>query len=125
MWTVDDEMQTFKTLSYRDKVRVSSRLARGRAPADPLLATAAVELAESYQRQKRFLVAAMRWFLVFSVPFFALAAVFAAVAGDQRGLILYGLLFVGNLAQFVLNPVTRPKNMARALEASKRVTAQS
>ncbi|HYH53602.1 MAG TPA: hypothetical protein VD761_05680 [Solirubrobacterales bacterium] len=122
MWTVDDEMQTFKALSYRDKVRVSSRLARGRAPADPLLATAAVELAESYQRQERLLVVAMRWLPVLVFPVFALAAVFTAIDGEWRA-ILYGLVAVGNLAQLAINPVTRPKNMARALEASRRVTA--
>jgi hypothetical protein len=123
MWTIDDQMQAFKALSWGDKLRVSRHLARGQAPADPLLATAAVELAESYPRQGRFLAAAMRWFPLISLPLFGLAAIFAAVEGDHFGLVLYGLWVVGNLAQLVLNPVTRPKNMARALEAAKRVAA--
>lgn len=123
MWTVDDEMQTFKALPYRDKLRVSRHLARGQAPGDPRMAAAAVELAESYQRQERLLVMFLRWSPLILLVIGGVGAVFDAIDGDQFGLILYALIALGGIWDLMFNPLTRPKNMARSLEASRRISS--
>jgi hypothetical protein len=119
MWTMDEKTQTFKALPYREKLRVSRYLARGQAPEDPLRAAAAVELAESYQRQAY--VAWMPWLLAISLVLAGARVVFDAIDGDQLGLALSASFGLVCILHFVFNPMTRPKNRTRALEASRRV----
>jgi hypothetical protein len=123
MWTVDDEMQTFSALPYRDKWRVSRCLVRGEAPRDPRKAAAAVELAESYQRQRRRNGAFLSWLPVALIILSGCFAVIDAVEGDLLGVITFALIVLGSIGQLMFNPITRPKNMARALEASRRIAA--
>lgn len=125
MWPVDKEMPVFQALSYWDKWRASGYLRRGQAPTDPRMATAVVELAESYQRQSRAYAALLRWWPVVMVVSLGYLTISAAIDGDQVGLMLRGLTFLGAVGIAVLDPAIRPKNMARSLEASRRVTAAS
>lgn len=123
MWNVDDEMQTFKALSYRDKVRVGRCLARGVAPDDPQQVVAGIELAESYQRNSRILVVVMRWLPAIMIILGGIGVVFNTLDEDYLGAVLYVLFALIGLAHYMINPVTRPKNMARSLEASRGIAA--
>jgi hypothetical protein len=113
-------MPEFQTLSYRDKWRVNRALARGEAPADPRLAAPAVELAERHlQRAGR--PTLMRGLTVVLVVAFGALAIVAAAKGELVSSALYGLFSVAQLGHLMLNPIARPKHMARALEQSRRV----
>lgn len=119
MWDLGDQTQVFKALPYRDKLRVSRRLARGQAPADPHMATAAIELAESYQRKSRSYVALMRWSPAILIVIGGLNLALDVTGGDQLGLIVSVLYVLMGIVYLMFNPVTRPKNMDRALETSR------
>lgn len=123
MWPVDKELPAFQALSYGDKWRASGYLRRGQAPTDPRIATAVVELAEGYQRRSRAYATLLRWWPVVMVVFLAYLTTSAAIDGDQVGLMLRGLTFLGTVGLAVLDPALRPKNMARSLEASRRVAS--
>jgi hypothetical protein len=87
------------------------------------LAVAAVELAEGYQRQGRAIAVVMRWHPVLAIVCFGYLSISAASRGEQWMLIFVPLLVLGSFAHLIFNPGTRPKNMARGLEASRRVVA--
>jgi hypothetical protein len=123
MWPWDDQMQTFKALSYRDKLRVSRCLVRGRAPDDPRMAVAAVELAESYKRQGRASTAWMRWSPWIVIVCFGYMSVPNALKGDLLMAIIYSLIVLFATEELLFGPATRPNSMARSLEASRRVIA--
>jgi hypothetical protein len=116
-------MQAFKALSFGDKWRVRRFVYRGEAPEDPRMATAAVALAEYYQRQDH--TGLLRWgtgaMMVLMVP----GAVYAAIGGDALKAVLWGLIALVNAAHLMFNPATQPKSVARSLEASRRVIAPS
>jgi hypothetical protein len=114
-------MQAFKTLSYRDKFRVSRSLMRGEAPSDPEMTAAAIELAEKYQRQNRENLGLLRWGPVALGIAFVALSIWAATTGDLLNATFWALIALGNLGQLLLNPLTQPKNVARALAASRRV----
>lgn len=121
MWPQDNEMKAFKALPYGQKLRVGRSLARGEAPADPQLAVAAVELGESYERQDRLSAGAYRWAPLLILVFAAPLAISAIDQGDELGLIVNALVVLTSAMHFALSPATRPKNMARGLEASRRI----
>ena len=123
MWPLDEQMPTFKALSYRDKLRVGRTVTRGEAPEDPRMAAAAVELAESYRRQSWGYTGLMRWGPALMLVIAGCGAVFNATDGDALGLIFNALLALLGVSGLVVSPATRPKNMARALEASRRAAA--
>lgn len=123
MWELDDEMQEFKALSYRDKVRVGRCLARGQAPDDRQLAAAAVDLAESYQRKSPGHLALVRWLPVIFMVIGGFGVALNAIGDDQLGAIVYGLYLPMGLAYLACSPITRPKNMAKGLEASRRIVS--
>jgi hypothetical protein len=125
MWTVDDKMQAFNALPYGDKWRVCRRLTRGVAPNDPRMAAAAVELAESYGHRSRATVEFMRWAPVFIIACAGCLVISAADRGNQAMLIFNVLLILGWGTHFMFNPATRPKNVARSLEASRVVASRS
>jgi hypothetical protein len=121
VWSLDEQMQTFKALSYGDKLRVSRSVTRGEAPANPRMAAAAVELAESCQRQSWGYTGVMRWGPIVLLVIAGCNGVLDATDGNALGLILNVLIAVISVLNFLLSPATRPKNMAQALEASRRV----
>jgi hypothetical protein len=114
-------MQTFNAMPIRDKWRVRGFLARGEAPSEPHTATAAVELAESYSRQGRLSMAWMRWFPAFFLVVIGLSAIPRAIEGELAMAILYAVVVLVSIGHLIFAPVTRPKKMARSLEASRRV----
>lgn len=123
MWHLDDEMPVFKALPYRDKLRVSRCLAQGHAPGSRQMATAAVELAESYGRQSRAKVALLRWSPLILIVIGGVGATFNAIDGDRLGLFVYVLMILVSIWNLMFEPATRPENMARSLEASRRIAA--
>ncbi|MDX6624397.1 MAG: hypothetical protein QOE75_2329 [Solirubrobacterales bacterium] len=114
-------MQAFRALSYRDMWRVSLCLRRGEAPEDPRLAPAAVDLAEGYRRRGRTKRVLWSWYLLFTIVLFGYLSISAVTGGDQWKLILYALVVPVPIVGFVLDPGRRPKNVARSLEASRRM----
>ncbi|HEU5064057.1 MAG TPA: hypothetical protein VFT79_13040 [Solirubrobacterales bacterium] len=115
-------MQAFQALSYRDKLRVRY-LRRGEAPADPRMAAAAVELAEGYQRQGRAMAAWMRWSPAFLATCYGMFTILAAVDGGQPSWIFFAFVALGWAWISMSTPASRPKSMARSLEASRRVAS--
>lgn len=123
MWPWNDQMQTFKALSYGDKLHVSRCLVRGVAPDDPRMAGAAIELAESYERQKPAYTALMRWFPLIAVISNGYVVLPDAVEGDQAMTILCLLAVLLSVEYLMFSPAIRPKNRAQSLEASRLVVA--
>ena len=119
MWFLNQEGQEFQALSYGDKFRLSRCLARGEAPRDPRMAAAAVEIGEIYQGKSRSYIAAIRWVPVLVVVLNAFLLTFAAIDGDKLKLILSALIVLGSAVDLMISPITRPKNMARAVEAAR------
>jgi fatty acid desaturase len=116
-------MQTFRTLSYGEKRRVTRLVAKGEAPQDPRMAVAAVELAERYQRREQ---GAPQLFRAMAILLAIVAlglGVLAAVRGDVLLTISMTLLLLTNLGHLAFNPAARPRNVARSLEASRQVSA--
>lgn len=116
-------MQTFQALSFGDKWRVRGFLVRGEAPLDRRTAAAAAELAESYRGQGRIYTKLMPWLPATAIVVFGAAAIFVAVKGDALQAILYALFVLTNVAHLMFNPALRPQNVARSLEASRRILA--
>jgi hypothetical protein len=115
-------MPTFKALSYGEKWHVNRLVAKGEAPQDPRMAAAAVELAERYQRKGRGEATLYR-FLAIAVILIAVAfAILAAADGNIVSMITTALVALTNAAHLAFNPTFRPKNVARSLEASRRVS---
>lgn len=115
-------MQAFKALSFADKWRVSRAIYRGEAPADPRMAAAAIELAESYQRQRN--TKLLRWLIPVIVVGAGGVAILGAVTGDMLQAVVFGAMALVNLGHLALNPASRPKSVARSLEASRQLVAQ-
>ena len=124
MWG-DESTPLFKALSYRDKLRVRKFLRRGRAPQDPRLAAAAVELAEGYQRQSRGRAALFGWLAVFLAVSNMGLAIWAAIDGDQPQWMFNAAIALGWAGIALAEPALRPKSIGRALEASRRATGSS
>jgi hypothetical protein len=120
---LEQKLQIFNALSYGDKVRVARCLARGKAPNDPRLAAAAVELAESYRHQSRAQAAFMRWAPVVTAVILSALTLPAAIAGDLPMAIALFLVALCGIAYIVFDPAARPKNVARSLDASRQVAA--
>jgi hypothetical protein len=116
-------MPTFRALSYGEKWRVTRLVTKGEAPHDRRLAAAAVELAERYQGRRRGEASLHRGLAIMLVVVGTVLAILAATDGDALLMSAMALIALTNVAQLALNPMTRPKNVARSLEASRRVSA--
>lgn len=113
----------FRQLSSSDQFRVCRLLTRGAAPEDPELAAITLEAAEYYQTRDRVVAEVFRW-----CPFVvALSVIGSTLLGARDGqveMVSFFLLGVlGVIGNLMLNPWTRPKNVTRSAEASKRVLA--
>lgn len=116
-------MQAFNALSSEDRWRVRRAVFRGEAPRDPRMAPAAVELAQSYQqhgRRERWLY----WFYAVGGIVAIIGAIFCAIDGNLLMVAVFALLTSISVSNLALNPVTRPKRVARSLAASRNLTAQ-
>jgi hypothetical protein len=114
-------MQTFQALSYGEKWRVTRLLAKGEATHDPAMAAAAVELAERYQRRGRSEPTLYRFLAITLILIGVAFAILAAADGDALLASAMALVALTNVAQLAFNPMLRPKNVVRSLEASRRV----
>jgi hypothetical protein len=113
----------FRELPSRDQFRVCRLLTQGEAPDDPKLAAITLETGEHYQTKSRALAALLGWFslvLAFLLVVFALPG---ALDGQVRMVILLLLVVLGVVGNIMLNPWTRPKNVVRSMEASRRIVA--
>jgi hypothetical protein len=115
-------MRTYQALSYGEKWRVTRLVAKGEAPHDPRMAAAAVELAESYQRKGRGEPTLHRFLAIALILVGVTLAILAAVAGEALVMSAMALIALTNVGQLAFNPMLRPKNVARSLEASRRVS---
>lgn len=125
MWPSDDKTPVFAALSYRDKLRVRISLARGEAPESPAMASAAVELAESYERQNRAFISLVRWLPVIMIVCFGYVTISQMLDGYYSLLIPYAFIVMFSGLQLLINPACRPKNMHRSMEAAKRTISAS
>lgn len=115
-------MQAFKALSFSDRWRVRRFVFRGDAPDDPRMAAAAIELAERYQRQKH--PGLLGWGMAFLLVCFSVLLIWAAIDGNEREIVISGAWILIAAAHLAFNPATRPKSVARSLEASRQVVVQ-
>jgi hypothetical protein len=86
------------------------------------MAAAAVELAERYQRKGRNESTLHHFLAIMLVLVGVTLAVLAAADGDALVMSAMALIALTNVAQLAFNPLLRPKNVARSLEASRRVS---
>jgi hypothetical protein len=112
-------MQGSKALSVGDKWRVRGFVYRGEAPEDPQMAAAVVALAERYESQRTLRLA--RGMAVAMMVLMVPATIYAIVSGQALEAALWGFFALGNAAHLRFNPATQPKNVARSLEASRRI----
>lgn len=115
-------MRMFRALSYGEKWRVNRLVTKGESPQDPRMAAAAVELAERCQRRKREVPLHRGLAILLTLVGLGLGTV-AAAQGDALLAGAMALLVLSNAGQFAVNPMIRPKNVARSLEAARRVSA--
>ena len=116
-------MRTFQALSYGEKWRVTRLVAKGEAPRDPRMAAAAVELAERYQHKGRSEPMLHRFLAITLILVGVALAILAAAGGDALLMSAMALVALTNVGQLAFNPMLRPKNVTRSLEASRRVSA--
>lgn len=86
------------------------------------MAAAAVELAESYQRRGRVAPTLFRWLAIAVILGGVAAGVLSAADGDALLTITMALVVLTNVAHLAFNPMIRPRNVARSLEASRQVS---
>ena len=85
------------------------------------MAAAAVELAESCQNSGE--MPLYRGVAILLILGSLALAVWAAADGNALLMGTMALLALTSVARFAFSPMTRPKNVARSLEASRRVSA--
>lgn len=114
----------FQTLSSSEQLRVYRFLTQGESPHDPELAAVTLEVGERYQAQRSIRAAVMRWGpIVFSL-FFGAFTIAGTLDGEIGYAILLALIVLASIGNLMLNPASRPKNVARSVEASRRSAAQ-
>jgi hypothetical protein len=123
MWPSNEHAKAFQALPYGTKLRVSWCLARGKSPGDPVLAAAAIEMAESYERQKRSNLRLERWSALFLIFWVGCAAIFHLIDGDTLSLIFYVSIFLLSTASLSINPAAWPRNRRKSLEQSRKMVA--
>jgi hypothetical protein len=111
-------------LSVFDQFRVNRFLTRGEAPNDPELAATTLDVAERYQTKSRVLAALFRWWpTVLAVPLI-LFTLPGALDGQGEMVIFFLFVVLGIVGNIMLNPWTRPGNVTKSMEASRRIVAQ-
>lgn len=113
----------FQQLSSYERFRVFRLLAKGETANDPELAGVMLETADHFRSQSRVKAGVFRWTPIVLALLLAVG-VLPAVVDGQVGMAFF-LLFIAicTVANVMLNPWTRPRNVARSAEASRRVLA--
>ncbi len=87
------------------------------------MAAAAIELAENCQDRMAAQSALVRRLPVIAGVLLGAAAIYFAIEGDALVAVLNGIAAATNFAQLILNPMFRPRNVARSLQASRQAVA--
>jgi hypothetical protein len=114
----------FRELSVVDQFRVCRFLTRGEPPDDPKLAAIMLDAAGRYQTESRALAALLGWWPMVLALFIIGFALPGALDGEVEMVILFLFVVLGVVGNILANPWTRPKNVARSMEASRRIVAQ-
>jgi hypothetical protein len=111
------ELTPARELTLADRWRVMVYARRGEAPTDPLMARAVVDWATAYlERGNR---ALERAFTAIGLVVFPCLTVFLALRGSYLAASATGLVVFVHLAQALLTPVFRVRNVRRALAAAE------
>jgi len=110
-----------RNLSIINQYRVCWFLTRGEAPADPKLAAATLNVAGSYQARSRVLSALLGWFPVVLATSLIVFALPGALDGQVEKVILLAFIVLGLIVNVLFNPWTRPRNVVKSMEASRRI----
>ena len=111
----------YRQLSTVDQYRVNRFLVKGMAPRDQELAATTLAAAEYCQSQSPVIAAVYRWVPLLAPFGIILPFLSSAVDGHVGAIIFVLLILSGVVATLMLNPWTRPKNVARSAEATRRV----
>lgn len=114
----------FRELSSLDQFRVNRFLTRGEAPDDPELAAITLEVGGRYQTKSRVLAGLLGWFPMVLAFFLIVFALPGTLDGEVEMVILFLFVVLGVVGVIMLNPWTRPKNVVKSMEASRRIVAQ-
>lgn len=114
----------FREISSLDQFRVCRFLTRGEAPDDPELAAITLDTAGRYQTKSRVLAALLGWWPMVLGLSLIVSTLPGALNGQVEMVILVLLIVLGGVGNIMLNPWTRPKNVAKSIEASRRIVAQ-
>lgn len=114
----------FQALSSSEQLRVYRFLTQGESPDDPELAAVTLEVGERYQAQYPIRAAVMRWGPIAFSLFFGAFTILGMLDGEIGYVILFVLIVLGFIGNLMLNPASRPKNVARSVEASRRSVVQ-
>jgi len=113
----------FREISSLDQFRVCRYLTRGKAPDDPELAAILLDAGRGYQTKSRALAALLGWLPIVLGLSLIHSTLPGALNGQVEMVILVLLIVLGGVGNMLLNPWTRPKNVAKSMEASRRVVA--
>jgi hypothetical protein len=116
------EMAAFRSLSLRERWIVMSCIRRGRAPNNPQLAPATVELAEHYRY--RGIARIVPWLGLIAVCVISLIGINHALAGNWNRALVDGLLIAARLAFVPWMPLVWSGNVRRSLEATRRLRGE-
>jgi hypothetical protein len=117
-------MQTqFQQLSTHEQFRVYRLLAKGETVSDPELAAITLETAGHFRSQNRVKARVFRWAPMVLALCLAIGALPGAVEGQVGGVLFLLFILLSVVANLMLNPWTRPKNVVKSMEASRRVVA--
>jgi hypothetical protein len=114
----------FRELSSFDQFRVCRFLTRGETPDDPELAAITLNAGRRYQTRSRVLAVLLGWWPMVLAFFLIVWALPRALDGQVEMVILFLFIVLGVVGNIMLNPWTRPKNVAKSMEASRRVAAR-
>lgn len=114
----------FRELSSFEQFRVCRFLTRGEAPDDPGLAAITLDAAGRYQTKSRVLAVLFRWWPMVLALFLVIFALPGALDGQVEMVIFLLFIALGVVGNITLNPWTRPKNVSKSMEASRRIVIQ-
>jgi len=97
---------------------------RGEAPSNPELAEVTIDAAEYYQTDSRVTVAVNRWLPMFLALSLIVPTATGALDGQIEMVFFFSLGVLGVIAHLMLNPWTRPRNVAKSKAASERMIAE-
>jgi hypothetical protein len=113
----------YRELSTLDQYRVNRFLVKGVAPDDQELAATTLAAAEYCQSQSRVIAAVYRWVPLLAPFGIVIPFLPNAVDGHVGAIIFVLFILSGVVATLMLNPWTRPKNVARSADTARGVLA--